>query len=559
MPYQLSRLGGGLAISDINGDQFPDFYVGGAAGQSGKLFVNRKGQEFSSPPGPWEEDNACEDMGAVFFDADGDGDQDLYVVSGSNEAEAQSKLLQDRLYLNDGAGEFSLAPKGTLPSLQDSGSCVAVADCDRDGDLDIFVGSRYVSGKYPVTPTSRLLLNDKGKFTEATFEGYSELANIGLVSSAVWSDYNKDGWIDLVVALDWGPVTIFQNGPDGMKNVTAELGLEKYSGWWNGVAAGDLDADGDIDFVLTNQGLNTKYHADANHPQRLYYHDFDNNGSLDLVEAEFEGDTEYPVRGRSCSSRCMPFIAEKFKTFHDFSLASIGDIYQTKETAPQKREVNFLESAVLWNEGGASFKVEALPVLAQISPAYGVAVDDFDKDGHTDILLANNFFASQPETSYLDGGLSWFIKGLGNRQFSCLWPNLSGISNPGDTNGLAIADIDLDGDRDAVFVENNGPLRMYENSTPVSPVSSVQIEGATGNRSCVGCRADLVFETTTRSVECHAGGSYLSQSSVPKIMLTPEEALALKSVVVTWSDGTSTTKEIADGDEQIVIKYVGQQ
>ena len=558
LPYQLSRLGGAVAAGDINGDTYPDFYVSGAARESGKLFVNQAGQKFSSVPGPWEGDSPCEDMGAVFFDADGDGDQDLYVVSGGNESDAQSELLQDRLYLNDGAGKFSTASAGTLPNLRDSGSCVAVADCDRDGDLDLFVGSRYVSGKYPVTPSSRILINEKGKFTEASFEGYSDLANVGLVSSAVWSDYNKDGWIDLIIALDWGPVTIFQNGPSGMKNVTAEQGLDKHTGWWNGIAAGDLDADGDIDFVVTNQGLNTKYHADANHPQRLYYHDFDNNGTLDLVESEFEGDTEFPVRGRSCSSKCMPFISEKFTTFHDFSLASIADIYETKKTTPQRREVNFLASAVLWNDGGAGFEIEALPVLAQISPAYGVVVNDFDKDGNMDILFGNNFFGSQPETSYLDGGLSWLIKGLGDHQFSCVWPNRSGINNPGDTNGLAMADIDRDGDQDAVFLENNGPVRIYENLIPTSPTTVVRLEGPKGNSSCVGCRADLIFENNTRVVEYRAGGGYLSQSFVSGVVLSAEESKKLKSVVVTWPDGTSATKEITDTAEEIFIKYVGQ-
>lgn len=563
LPYQLSRLGGGVAASDVNGDRYPDFYLSGSAGESGKLFVHQRGQGFISVPGPWESDVQCEDMGAIFFDADGDGDQDLYVVSGGNESDPESESMLDRLYLNDGAGEFSAAPAGTLPDLRDSGSCVAAADYDRDGDLDLFVGSRYVAGKYPVTPTSRILLNEGGKFKEASFEGYSDLSNIGLVSSALWSDYNKDGWIDLVIALDWGPVTIFQNGPNGLKNVTTEQGLGKHTGWWNGIAAGDLDADGDIDFVVTNQGLNTKYHADANHPQRLYYHDFDDNGTLDLVESEFEGDTEYPVRGRSCSSRCMPFIAKKFETFHDFSLASIGDIYETKKTTPQRREVNFLETAVLWNEGEAGFTVEALPVLAQISPAYGVVIDDFDGDGTMDILLGNNFFASQPETSYLDGGLSWLIKGLGDHKFSCVWPNRSGISNLGDTNGLGVADLDLDGDLEAVFLQNNGPVRIYQNLTAPPPANSLatvlRLEGPAGNSHCVGCRAELISDNSTRAVEYHAGGSYLSQSFRPNIALTPEEASALKSVLVTWSDGTSLTTEITDTPKNLVIKYADQQ
>ena len=355
LPFQLSRLGGSIANGDINGDGLVDVYCGGAAGQSGKLFVNR-GDTYELLAGPWENAVQSEDMGALFFDADGDGKTDLYVASGGNEFAIDSPNYKDRLYRNMGDLEFTDISDTALPNIFASSSSVASVDFDRDGDLDLFVGSRSVPGKYPLTPESHLLINDAGVFRVASAEISGGVEEVGLVNSAIWSDYDSDGWPDLLVAIEWGPISVFKNNEGKLVNVTDSVGLSEQLGWWHGIAAGDLDADGDIDYVVTNQGLNTKYHASVEHPHRLYYDDFDQSGSLDLVEAEFEGDVEYPVRGRSCSSRCMPFVAEKFKTFHDYSLASISDIYQTDKEERPFREVNRLESSIIWNEGITDFE-----------------------------------------------------------------------------------------------------------------------------------------------------------------------------------------------------------
>lgn len=468
LPYQLSELGAPISMADVNGDKFPDLYCGGAAGQAGALFINRDGK-FEKQMGPWESDKGQEDTSALLFDADGDGDNDLYVVSGSNEFDADDPNFRDRLYINDGKGQFAKSKDG-LPELTDSGSCVAAADFDQDGDLDLFVGSRSIPGQYPLTPTSRLLINDSGKFVEASGELAANLVecglkNVGLVNSARWVDYDGDGWTDLIVALDWGPVTIFRNDKGKLSNVTEELGLADNTGWWQGIAAADLDKDGDLDLVLTNHGNNTKYHATAKRPTRLYYDDFDNNGTLDLVEAEFEGDIEYPMRGKSCSSNSMPFIGKKFGTYHEYALASLTDIYEPEIRKKTFREATFLDSAILWNEEGVLFNVQSLPKMAQISPAHGVAVADFDGDGIKDIALANNFFASQPETGFMDGGLNCLLKGLGKRKFDHVWPNRSGIAISDASYEVIAGDIDQDGDLDLVFSCNNGSVRVLENKT----------------------------------------------------------------------------------------------
>ena len=367
LPYQLSRLGGGAAVSDINGDGFDDIFCSGAAGQESQLLLNENGKRFVPTEGPWAKHAESEDMGALFFDADQDGDLDLYVASGGNEFEVGSAQYKDRLYLNGGDGKFTFAEKA-IPELTDSSGCVSAADFDRDGDLDLFVGARSVPGKYPLVPNSRLLINEGGTFSEASAEISGGVTQKGLVTSSLWSDFNGDGWTDLILTLEWGPVAFFQNREGKLVDATKDSGVEMNKGWWHGIAAGDLDSDGDMDYVVTNQGNNSKYHTSVAHPHRLYYEDFDKNGTLDLVEAEFEGETEYPVRGRSCSSRCMPFIAKKFGTFHDFSKASLSDIYETDNKEASFFEVTDLNTVVLWNDGEGFFDAQALGYLAQSSP-----------------------------------------------------------------------------------------------------------------------------------------------------------------------------------------------
>ena len=561
LPNKLSQLGPGLAWGDIDGDGDDDLYVGAAAGQAGRVFANDLGK-FSPIISPaFDKDEACEDMGTLFFDSDGDGDLDLYVVSGSSQFSVKSEELRDRLYLNDGEGRFELAPEDTLPDALESGSAVAAADFDRDGDLDLFVGARLIPGQYPLSPRAMVLRNETtptgtSRFVDVTNQIASGLDRAGMVTGAVWSDANGDGWLDLLLTCDWGTVQFWRNDQGKLINATDAAGLSERSGWWNGIAGRDLDNDGDIDYVVTNVGQNTKYHASPAHPQVMYYGDFDDSGRMRLVEAEFEGDELMPIRGKSCSSRAIPLLNDRFGSFHDFALASLDDIYTSECLEDARRfEVNTLETSILLNQGDGSFEFRPLPKLAQASPAFGVVLTEIDGDGHPDIYLAQNFFGTQLETGRMDGGTSLLLTGAGDGTFSALFPHQSGLIVSGDAKGLAAADINSDHRMDLIITMNNGPVLAFINecSSP-ERFFSVRLKGPAANRSAIGSRVSVhLKDGSKQTAEVHAGSGYLSQS-------TTEQSFGLglenqvDRVTVRWPDGSSSEHPVSSDQASILIE-----
>jgi enediyne biosynthesis protein E4 len=544
LPQRLSRSGPGLAIGDADGDQRDDVWVGGAAGQAGSLLLAR-GEAFELQPGPWTADAESEDMGACWLDYDGDGDLDLFVASGGIEAGERTEAYRDRLYRNDGGGRF-VRDVDALPDLRDSSSCVAAADFDHDGDLDLMVGTAVLPGRFPGSGPSRLLRNDRGRFVDVTASLAPALLAAGMVRSACWTDVDGDGWLDLVVAAEWQPLRVLGNDRgERFVDRTEALGLAAWQGQWHGIAAADLDGDGDTDLVATNLGHNTKYKASAEKPLRLYGRDFDGNGSFDVIESKSVGKDELPVRGLSCSSQAMPFVRTKFPTYDAFARASLGQIYGSDELAQGVvLTCNELRHCVFENRG-SSFHAHPLPSAAQISAAFGIAVLDADHDGVLDLALAHNSFAPEPETGRFDGGLGILLRGRGGMQFEPIGPATSGIVMPEDTKALATIDLDGNGALDLLATTNDGPLRQFRGRS--RPGLAVRLRGPKGNPTGIGARLELPGQSVR---EISAGGSYLTQSEA-LVRFAPAAVGAV--LRVRWPDGHVTELTLTESHGALTV------
>lgn len=555
LPWKLSQLGPGMAWGDVDGDGFEDLYVSGTTAQPGALFRN-------DGHGRFRRDNLsglgsqAEEMAPLFFEANGDGAPDLYVVSGGAACGPGDELLRDRLYLNDGKGRFRLAPAGTLPDLRDSGSTVVAADFDRDGDLDLFVGSRLIPGQYPRPPPSHLLRNDGGRFTEATAALAAGLGNAGLVTSAVWSDVDDDGWVDLMVTCDWGPVRCFHNDHGRLTERTAEAGLANLLGWWAGIAAGDVNHDGSIDFVVTNLGRNTRYQPTDAEPCLLYFGDFAGTGGAQIAEAFVADAKVWPVRGRSALAAVLPGLTAKFPTHRDYAVATLPDVFGAKAlNAAEEFVVNTAESGVLLNDGHGRFRFRPLPRLAQIAPAFGVVLADVDGDGNDDLCLAQNWLGPQRETGRLDGGVSLLLFGKGDGAFAPVWPERSGLVVPGDAKSLTVADLNNDGRLDFVVGVNDGDWVAFENRAPPTHRQFVvRLEGQPGNPTAVGARVTVHLAGGPRQTrKVHAGGGYLSQST-RVLRFGIDRRQAVERIEIRWPDGELSVVSSGLGGSAIQIR-----
>lgn len=542
LPNQMSRLGPGQAWGDFDQDGDDDLWVSGAAESSGQLWRNDGNGKFSQVSSEaLKADAASEDMGGLWFDADGDGDVDLYVVSGGYEFSPDDSHLGDRLYLNNG-GTLTRAESGTLPAKTTSGGAVAAADVDRDGDLDLFVAGRQLPESYPEPTTSSLLVNEGGKFTASPLEVE------GMITSVLWSDVNQDGWIDLILTQEWGPVRTFQNKEGELTEVTGTSGIEELKGWWNGMTAGDFDGDGDLDLVVTNFGLNTKYKASIKKPALIYYGDFEGDRRKRIVEAKFEDKHLYPVRGRSCSSTSMPHLRKAFNTYKDFAIAELPEIYSpTTLDDSLKLSATVLEAGVFLNEssenGEIKFVFSPLPRIAQIAPSFGVVASDVDGDGNLDLYLAQNFESPQVETGHMSGGVSQLLLGDGKGGFSPVSPDKSGLVVGGDASSLTQVDLNGDGDDDFLVAVNNGPVKAFLNNSGQKSLK-IRLQGSKGNPSAIGALVTVQGKDGRSWVrEMRAGGGYLSQSPAEVTFKVPSGESASR-VSIRWPDGSQSEHEL---------------
>ncbi len=464
LPHKQSTLGPKISVADVNNDGLEDFFVGGASGQSAVIYTQNADGTFSLSENPhFQLDVNCEDLDALFFDGNGDGWKDLFLVSGGGgEFKVDKAPLQDRLFANTQNGQF-FKTDGAIPENLESGNIAAAADFDQDGDLDIFVGGAAQPGKYPYPSKSYLLRNDfnQGKMTEVTAEWAPDLENIGIVKAALWTDLNKDNAPDLILTGEWMSIKVFLNENGKLRDASQDYGTNDLKGWWYSLAAADVDNDGDEDFIVGNIGLNTKFYASKKKPFNVFADDFDENGSCDIVlSKEYKGKL-VPTRGRQCSSEQMPFIKDKFPTYKEFATAGIEDILGDQKIQKALHlEATHFESIVLINEGN-SFTVKKLPNEAQIAPVNAIIPLDLDTDGNMDLIIAGNNFDTEVETPRYDAGNGLVLKGLGDGNFKPLGITQSGFFAAGNVKDLALL-TRANGNKLILVANNNAPIEVFE-------------------------------------------------------------------------------------------------
>lgn len=552
LPHKFSEYGPALATGDIDGNGLDDFICGGSANNSAQIFFQQPDGKFVQEallPENLTNTKARDDTGILLFDADNDGDPDLYIASGGYEYERNSPAYRDHFYVNDGKGNFTEDPDAIPPELT-SKFCLRASDYDKDGDPDLFVSGRVDPWYYPKPVSSVILRNDSKtghiKFTDVTKEAAGDLINIGLICDALFTDFDNDGWSDLILAGEWMPLTFLKNENGTFKNVTSGTGIGSKTGWWNSIAAGDFDNDGDIDYIVGNLGLNTFYRTSDECPVSIYASDFDNNGSYDAFPSIWlpssQKDTtkkEYPVHMRDDAVKQMIGLRTKFQNYKSFAQSTIDQLFTNDQLKNALiLRANDFTSSFCRNEGNGKFILLPLPEQAQISVINGMTVDDFDGDGNLDVLMNGNDFGPEVSVGRYDAFNGLLMQGDGKGNFSSRSIIESGIFIPG--NGKAM--VKLRGKNNDYLIaagQNRGPLKIFRLNTKFSFIP-VKPEDAS---------ADLTYKNgTSRKQEFYYGSSFLSQSAR---FLNINDSI--KSIVITNNSGQKRNLNILPIRNQVTF------
>ena len=529
LPFRTDRGGPGIAVGDVDGDGRDEMVLGATTGSPARL-LRRGGDIFAAEPLRGVAAGAVEDGPSLLFDADGDGRLDLLVTKASANAAAWPDAFRPVLYAGDGRGGFTVTDR--LPALPLNAGGASAADLDGDGDLDLFLGGRSVPGRYPEKPTSVVLRNDGGRFTDITAVSPG-LGEVGLVKSALFRDVDGDGRPDLILALEWDFVRCFRNEGDGrFTDRTEALGFASGGrGWWNGLASADFNGDGRPDFAAGNLGLNTIYEATPKHPATLFWGDFAQNGTKLLAEAVYDGDTLYPLRGRADLGARLPLILRKFQRNDAFAKATLKDVFGEKPLAAAQRfEADNFSSGVFLSQPGGTYRFAPFPRTAQIGPITGLVAADLDGDGRADVAAVQNSDIAVPR---FHGGVGVLLKGGGDGSFTALEPEQSGLLLPGNGRALVLLD-PVDDARPGLFLtQHGGRSEFLANETPAPRRLKVRLVGRTGNPDAIGARVQLTYaDGAVAHHELGLGGGWFSQGA-PVIFAAGE----ITEAVVRWPDG----------------------